>query len=440
MGQLPRTLNPSASARAGFGAQLRSWREHSGLSQAELGRLVHVSGDLIGKLEKAQRRPLPDLVSRLDQALAADGGLRDAFATLQAQEPSTGRASGQSRRSGSGGRSMSATRLDPAALMSGVDDWRRWAQTVTPGAGHPAGTADDAATGVIVDRVRQLRLLDDVSAGPQILDWALHDLGWARTVLSGHPAADRTPVRRDVSAAIGQLAQLAGWVACDAGRHGQADRLWLLGLGAARDGGDVRLGATIVSCLSYQALWLGEPDRALDLAVVARRGAAGWPGGAFQALLATRQARAHAGVGDASRCERALAQAGEWIAQAGQGDDDPDWVYWVTPAVLAADAGRAWLELGRARRAADGLAEGLRLFGDAQPRNRALHLTSLATAYLHDHQPQEAIEAVDAAIDLMPVSDSRRVRQRLSGLLPVLQDAGRAGHATADRIRSVLVA
>lgn len=112
----------------------------------------------------------------------------------------------------------------------------------------------------------------------------------------------------------------------------------------------------------------------------------------------------------------------------------------MTPAVLAADAGRAWLELGRARRAADGLAEGLRLFGDAQPRNRALHLTSLATAYLHDHQPQEAIEAVDAAIDLMPVSDSRRVRQRLSGLLPVLQDAGRAGHPTADRIRSVLVA
>lgn len=439
MGQQPRTLHPSESARAGFGAQLRSRRERCGLSQAELGRLVHVSGALIGKLEKAERRPVPDLVPLLDQALAAGGGLRDAFATLQAQEPSTGRAA-RSRRSGSGDRSIRATRLGPAALTLGVDDWRRWVQTVTPGAGHPAGTADDAATGVIVDRVRQLRLLDDVSASPQILDWALHDLGWARAVLSGYPAADRTHVRRDLSAAIGQLAQLAGWVACDAGRHGQAERLWLLGLGAARDGGDVRLGATIVSCLSYQALWLGEPDRALDLAVVARRGAAGWPGGAFQALLATRQARAHAGVGNAGRCERALAQAGEWIAQAGQGDDDPDWVYWVTPAVLAADAGRAWLELGRARRAADGLAEGLRLFGEAQPRNRALHLTSLATAYLHDHQPQEAIEAVDAAIDLMPVSDSRRVRQRLSGLLPVLQDAGRAGHATADRIRSVLVA
>ena len=87
-----------------------------------------------------------------------------------------------------------------------------------------------------------------------------------------------------------------------------------------------------------------------------------------------------------------------------------------------------------------GPAEGLRLFGEAQPRNRALHLTSLATAYLHDHQPQEAIEAVDAAIGLMPVSDSRRVRQRLSELVPVLHDAGRAGHATADRIRSVLVA
>jgi hypothetical protein len=84
--------------------------------------------------------------------------------------------------------------------------------------------------------------------------------------------------------------------------------------------------------------------------------------------------------------------------------------------------------------------EGLRLFGESQPRNRALHLTSLATAHLHDHEPQAAIEAVDSAIDLMPTSGSRRVRQRLSGLVPVLRNAGRAGKATADRIRSVLVA
>ena len=38
MGQLPRTLDPSASARAFFGAHLRSWRERAGLSQADLGQ------------------------------------------------------------------------------------------------------------------------------------------------------------------------------------------------------------------------------------------------------------------------------------------------------------------------------------------------------------------------------------------------------------------
>lgn len=297
MGQLPRILDPSASARARFGAHLRSWRERSGLSQAELGRLVHVSGDLIGKLEKAQRRPLPDLVSQLDQVLAAAGGLQEAFAALQAQEPSTGWAAGRSRGPGAGTGPMTAARLDPRAVLAAAGDWRRWATSVPP-TSSPPEDADDAATAVIADRVRQLRLLDDVSAGPHILDWALHDLGWARAVLSRYPAAGDVAIRGQLSSAIGQLAQLAGWVACDAGRHGQAERLWMLGFGAAQEGRDVRLDATIVSCLSYQALWIGEPGRALDLAVVARQGAAGWSGGAFQALLATRQARAHAGVGN----------------------------------------------------------------------------------------------------------------------------------------------
>jgi DNA-binding XRE family transcriptional regulator len=75
MAQRPRRLQPYASADAYFGAQLRSWRTRAGLSQADLARQVHVSGDLIGKIEKAQRRAHPTLAADLDHALAAGGQL-----------------------------------------------------------------------------------------------------------------------------------------------------------------------------------------------------------------------------------------------------------------------------------------------------------------------------------------------------------------------------
>jgi DNA-binding XRE family transcriptional regulator/tetratricopeptide (TPR) repeat protein len=75
MPQQPRRLNPEASPLARFGARLRAYRNQHGWVQSELGRLVHVSGTLIAKLEKAERRPQPDVAKRLDEALGADGEL-----------------------------------------------------------------------------------------------------------------------------------------------------------------------------------------------------------------------------------------------------------------------------------------------------------------------------------------------------------------------------
>src|SRR4051812_11647932 len=75
MPQQPRRLNPEASPLARFGARLRAYRNQRGWVQAELGRAVHVSGTLIAKLEKAERRPQPDVAQRLDEALGAEGEL-----------------------------------------------------------------------------------------------------------------------------------------------------------------------------------------------------------------------------------------------------------------------------------------------------------------------------------------------------------------------------
>lgn len=82
MAQKPRPLQPHLSARHLFGAQLRQYRVEQGLSQQALGRLVHVSGDLIGKIEKGERSASADLARRCDAKLDTDGRLLQIWHTI----------------------------------------------------------------------------------------------------------------------------------------------------------------------------------------------------------------------------------------------------------------------------------------------------------------------------------------------------------------------
>jgi transcriptional regulator with XRE-family HTH domain len=62
---------PNDADRAGtpagvFGAELRFYRNRAGVSQKELAALVHVSNDVIRKIETGERPPAEDFPSRLD--------------------------------------------------------------------------------------------------------------------------------------------------------------------------------------------------------------------------------------------------------------------------------------------------------------------------------------------------------------------------------------
>ena len=96
MGQSPRELDPTRSARDFFGAELRRRRSARGLSQAELGRLTHHSGHTIGKVEKAQRSSSETLARRCDDVLQADGALIQLWG-LVAAEARSGKEPGNRR-------------------------------------------------------------------------------------------------------------------------------------------------------------------------------------------------------------------------------------------------------------------------------------------------------------------------------------------------------
>lgn len=78
-------LEPERGLPEWFGAELRHHRTRAGLSQDELGQRVHFSGDLIGKIEKAERTCSADLAQALDHVLETDGVLNRAWRLVEAQ-------------------------------------------------------------------------------------------------------------------------------------------------------------------------------------------------------------------------------------------------------------------------------------------------------------------------------------------------------------------
>ncbi|MFJ4865222.1 Scr1 family TA system antitoxin-like transcriptional regulator [Streptomyces sp. NPDC088748] len=68
-----KNLDPSSSPRALLGAELRVARERAGMSQAELGERLFVSGAFIGQLEAGTRRMHLEFARQIDEILDTGG-------------------------------------------------------------------------------------------------------------------------------------------------------------------------------------------------------------------------------------------------------------------------------------------------------------------------------------------------------------------------------
>ncbi|WP_055716391.1 helix-turn-helix domain-containing protein [Streptomyces torulosus] len=68
-----KTLDPSQSTRALYGAELRHRRERAGMTQEELGAAMFISGAYVGMLEVGVRRMQPEFARMADEVLGTDG-------------------------------------------------------------------------------------------------------------------------------------------------------------------------------------------------------------------------------------------------------------------------------------------------------------------------------------------------------------------------------
>ncbi|BFU43136.1 helix-turn-helix domain-containing protein [Krasilnikovia sp. MM14-A1004] len=389
-----------------FGQAARRFR--GGMSLREAARRAHLDSGHLSRVEADKRPPTPLIAQALDEIYQAGGELA----------------------------ALADARGEPWKLDNGIwrpKDSERLAAAVlatTPTAENartlahmwliaepPQVTATRAGRRIGVSqvmdvekRVHQLRKLDDYVGGQDTHAMVTGELMATAALL--RDAAYTEGVGRRLLVAIGELAQVAGWVTSDAGRHAEAERYYLAGMRAAHAGGDVAGAANNLSSLAYQIANVGDAREAVTLAKSAFAGARHAASATTKALLAERIAWAEARVGEVGAAERALGTVEEQYGHR-QPADDPIWVYWLDEGEIDIMAGRVWTQLRRPLRAVPILERATAGYGEETGRETSLYLTWLAESLLQANEVERAAEAATRALHLSRKAGSSRVTERL---------------------------
>jgi transcriptional regulator with XRE-family HTH domain len=290
---------------------------------------------------------------------------------------------------------------------------------------HPAvelSTAQGRRIGrSVVDRlnarVHALRLADDVLPGHDLVLPAYRELDSAVAVLneSTHSEAVGSGLR----IAVGELAQIAGWIASDAGQHDRAEETYRLGLHAAREAGDSTLAGQLAGSLAYQWSNTGREADGVVLAEAALAEGVDEPPRA-RALFWDRIAWARTKADDVRGTIRALSEASEALSRHG-GEEEPTWLYWVDSGELQVMEARAYTELRRPLRAIPLLNDVLSRYDTSHTRELALYLSWLAVAYTDVNEPEQAAAIAQRMLGLAADLGSDRTGQRAQTVRKALE-------------------
>ncbi|MGH3917268.1 MAG: helix-turn-helix domain-containing protein [Pseudonocardiaceae bacterium] len=431
MAQVARELTPYVSVRHFFGAELRWWRVRAGLSHDRLGALVNYSGDLVGKVEKAERVPTVALAQACDEVLGTEGALGRLVGLVEAA-----------------GRQESVRRVVPAPerpvrgwLLAGqaptvgkasargagpVNRLEFLVSTFGAGAGSLFGSTESAEAvrlgpEDVVSGQRSLARLYELEAeygGGMVYGLALRSLRKLRRILQRASYSESTGELLHTIA--GELAKHAGWLAFDAGLHAEARYWWLDASHTARFIDDDRLLVGVFRLMSQQAGDLDRAREATELAQAAQQAAHPWGTPRLRSNLLVREAVGHARVGDEQATWQVFHQA-EALFGAGPHDDDPPWLYFWDEADLACCQMRAALALGQLPLAERCSRTALTAVRPEHSRNRVSYLTHHAAVLVEQRNIEEAVfTAAQAVQDASELSSARidarigRVRTELT--------------------------
>ncbi|GAA1658184.1 hypothetical protein GCM10009733_064850 [Nonomuraea maheshkhaliensis] len=219
---------------------------------------------------------------------------------------------------------------------------------------------------------------------------------------------------RQLASAAAELTRLAGWMAYDMEQHGLAQRYLIQALRLARGADDQTLGGEILAGMAHQAIYIGQPAHALDLARAAQMAArkAG-----VRTLLASAhvlEAHAHAGLGDARSCGGSLHEA-ERAFDVRRPDDEPKWLSYFDEAYLSAKFAHCFRDLGEGERVVHQARRSLDM-DSRYVRGRMFNLSLLAAGLLQCGELEEACSAAAGALALGGELQSARSRSYAADL------------------------
>ncbi|MFI6265202.1 transcriptional regulator [Micromonospora sp. NPDC051006] len=249
-----------------------------------------------------------------------------------------------------------------------------------------------------------LRRLDDLAGGVDLAPFGADRL---RRVVRALPRSGPAG-RRRLLPVLAESAQLAGWLAADAGDLAGGLDAYRLGLRAAAAAGDPALAGHLLGSASHLLAGAGDPQGALLLARTGYAGSRRWASPGLRALLLHRVALAAALGGQPDAARQALGAA-DRAAGAPEPEREPPWLYWLDGPELAAMTGRALVALGRPRRA-EALLDAARESGG--PRRAAIYGGWLARAHLQLGEVELACDVAGVALlDAVRAGSPRAVTQ-----------------------------
>ena len=441
----PKPLRPSRSAADWFGAELRHLRLSCALTQRDLGASVHVSGDLIGKIEKADRPCTLSLAAALDSVLDSGGVLARCLPLVFAEADRTRHESDKltanrsydyaATAAGSTLKENAASRPDRsvdasverrnflavsglAALTTGPP-LNRTAPADGPVQPNTVGPRDIEQVETAATTLRGWDHL--YGSGGIVRGSAAAQLGWARALLACRcPEGLRTGLLRSVS----RLGMVAGAISFDAYAHDDARRFFALSTACAEEADAWHLRAKSYNLRSRQAIQCGDPDAGLTLAELGLTRADRLTH-TEQAMLHAARARAFATMGRVPETLAAVRAADDHFARSSPGEDPP-WMAYYDEAQHHGDTGHALhaiallghepsLAVRRLRTAVDG-------HSAAYVRSGALSRTKLASLLMATGDPQEG-----AAVGHRALAEVGRIRSRRAsdGVRELLRLSGR---------------